>query len=79
MSSFYTFSLLPEVKEIIVVCDPSYQDIFEGQRFLSFWIIYNWYVFAHASYFIDALFSLFLTYNGMAKVFVWLVGDLETK
>ncbi|KAL1802023.1 hypothetical protein ACET3Z_030670 [Daucus carota] len=27
--SFYTFSLLPEVKEIIVVCDPSYQDIFE--------------------------------------------------
>lgn len=28
--SFYTFSRMPEVKEIIVVCDPSYQDIFEG-------------------------------------------------
>nr|AMB19707.1 2-c-methyl-d-erythritol 4-phosphate cytidylyltransferase 1 [Taraxacum kok-saghyz] len=28
--SFYTFSKMPEVKEIIVVCDPSYRDIFEG-------------------------------------------------
>ncbi|GMY04928.1 2-C-methyl-D-erythritol 4-phosphate cytidylyltransferase, chloroplastic isoform X1 [Fagus crenata] len=28
--SLYTFSQLIEVKEIIVVCDPSYQDIFEG-------------------------------------------------
>ncbi|KAK7855941.1 2-c-methyl-d-erythritol 4-phosphate cytidylyltransferase [Quercus suber] len=27
--SFYTFSQLIEVKEIIVVCDPSYKDIFE--------------------------------------------------
>ncbi|XP_031490280.1 2-C-methyl-D-erythritol 4-phosphate cytidylyltransferase, chloroplastic isoform X1 [Nymphaea colorata] len=27
--SFYTFADLPEVKEIIVVCDPSYRDIFE--------------------------------------------------
>lgn len=30
--SLYTFSQLVEVKEIIVVCDPSYQDIFEGTR-----------------------------------------------
>ncbi|KAM7481956.1 hypothetical protein LguiB_006539 [Lonicera macranthoides] len=30
--SFYTFSLMPEVKEIIVVCDPSYEDIFEDTR-----------------------------------------------
>ncbi|CAH1443623.1 unnamed protein product [Lactuca virosa] len=30
--SFYTFSRMPEVKEIIVVCDPSYQDIFEDAR-----------------------------------------------
>ncbi|KAK9076968.1 hypothetical protein SSX86_005303 [Deinandra increscens subsp. villosa] len=30
--SFYTFSLMPEVKEIVVVCDPSYQDIFEEAR-----------------------------------------------
>lgn len=30
--SFYTFSRLPEVKEIVVVCDPSYQDIFEGVK-----------------------------------------------
>lgn len=30
--SFYTFSRMPEVKEIIVVCDPSYQDIFEGLK-----------------------------------------------
>ncbi|KAL8156091.1 hypothetical protein AgCh_001250 [Apium graveolens] len=30
--SFYTFSLMPEVKEIIVVCDPSYQDIFEDAK-----------------------------------------------
>lgn len=27
--SFYTFSKMEEVKEIIVVCDPSYKDIFE--------------------------------------------------
>ncbi|ERM99786.1 2-C-methyl-D-erythritol 4-phosphate cytidylyltransferase, chloroplastic [Amborella trichopoda] len=27
--SFYTFSRLLEVKEIVVVCDPSYEDIFE--------------------------------------------------
>ncbi|KAK6139512.1 hypothetical protein DH2020_026743 [Rehmannia glutinosa] len=30
--SFYTFSKMPEVKEIVVVCDPSYQDIFEGAK-----------------------------------------------
>lgn len=30
--SFYTFSRLPEVKEVVVVCDPSYQDIFEGMK-----------------------------------------------
>lgn len=30
--SFYTFSRMPEVKEIVVVCDPSYQDIFEDAR-----------------------------------------------
>lgn len=23
---------MPEVKEIVVVCDPSYQDIFEGMQ-----------------------------------------------
>ncbi|KAK2664624.1 hypothetical protein Ddye_003198 [Dipteronia dyeriana] len=28
--SFYTFSRMTEVKEIVVVCDPSYQDIFEA-------------------------------------------------
>lgn len=28
--SFYTFSRMIEVKEIVVVCDPSYKDIFEG-------------------------------------------------
>ncbi|KAL2339322.1 hypothetical protein Fmac_013768 [Flemingia macrophylla] len=28
--SFYTFSHMVEVKEIVVVCDPSYRDIFEG-------------------------------------------------
>nr|AJT35504.1 4-diphosphocytidyl-methylerythritol 2-phosphate synthase [Gentiana rigescens] len=27
--SFYTFSRMAEVKEIVVVCDPSYRDIFE--------------------------------------------------
>lgn len=27
--SFHTFSLMSEVKEIVVVCDPSYRDIFE--------------------------------------------------
>lgn len=32
LCSFYTFSRLPEVKEIVVVCDPSYQDIFEGMK-----------------------------------------------
>nr|AOV62775.1 2-C-methyl-D-erythritol 4-phosphate cytidylyltransferase [Morus alba] len=30
--SFYTFSELDEVKEIVVVCDPSYQDIFEDTK-----------------------------------------------
>ncbi|XP_020537138.1 2-C-methyl-D-erythritol 4-phosphate cytidylyltransferase, chloroplastic isoform X2 [Jatropha curcas] len=30
--SFYTFSKMAAVKEIVVVCDPSYQDIFEGAR-----------------------------------------------
>ncbi|KAL3814569.1 hypothetical protein ACJIZ3_015837 [Penstemon smallii] len=30
--SFYTFSKMPQVKEIVVVCDPSYQDIFEDAR-----------------------------------------------
>ncbi|PIA42136.1 hypothetical protein AQUCO_02100180v1 [Aquilegia coerulea] len=30
--SFYTFSRMMEVKEIIVVCDPSYKDIFEDAR-----------------------------------------------
>nr|XP_043607369.1 2-C-methyl-D-erythritol 4-phosphate cytidylyltransferase, chloroplastic [Erigeron canadensis] len=30
--SFYTFSTMHEVKEIVVVCDPSYQDIFEDSR-----------------------------------------------
>ncbi|GAA0174232.1 transferase [Lithospermum erythrorhizon] len=30
--SFFTFSRLPEVKEIVVVCDPSYQDIFEDAK-----------------------------------------------
>lgn len=33
--SFYTFSKMPEVKEIVVVCDPSYRDIFEGREALS--------------------------------------------
>lgn len=33
--SFYTFSDMVEVKEIIVVCDPSYRDIFEGFNSLS--------------------------------------------
>nr|AEM42975.1 2-C-methyl-D-erythritol 4-phosphate cytidylyltransferase [Siraitia grosvenorii] len=32
MYSLYTFSRLVEVKEIIVVCDPSYQDIFEDAK-----------------------------------------------
>lgn len=32
--SFYTFSRMPEVKEIVVVCDPSYRDIFEGLEVL---------------------------------------------
>ncbi|KAJ9132048.1 hypothetical protein P3X46_034562 [Hevea brasiliensis] len=30
--SFYTFSKMTEVKEIVVVCDPSYQDIFEDAK-----------------------------------------------
>ncbi|XP_076923695.1 2-C-methyl-D-erythritol 4-phosphate cytidylyltransferase, chloroplastic-like [Bidens hawaiensis] len=30
--SFYTFSRMPEVKEIVVVCDPSYLDIFQDAR-----------------------------------------------
>nr|AAZ80386.1 2-C-methyl-D-erythritol 4-phosphate cytidylyltransferase [Ginkgo biloba] len=30
--SFYTFSRMSEVKEIITVCDPSYRDIFEEAR-----------------------------------------------
>ncbi|KAL8527564.1 hypothetical protein ACS0TY_005427 [Phlomoides rotata] len=30
--SFYTFSKMPEVKEIVVVCDPSYRDIFEDAK-----------------------------------------------
>ncbi|XP_057488507.1 2-C-methyl-D-erythritol 4-phosphate cytidylyltransferase, chloroplastic-like isoform X3 [Actinidia eriantha] len=30
--SFYTFSKMIEVKEIIVVCDPSYEDIFEDTK-----------------------------------------------
>nr|AQZ26749.1 2-C-methyl-D-erythritol 4-phosphate cytidylyltransferase [Eucommia ulmoides] len=30
--SFYTFSRMPEVKEIVVVCDPSYEDIFEEAK-----------------------------------------------
>ncbi|KAK4378748.1 hypothetical protein RND71_000610 [Anisodus tanguticus] len=30
--SFYTFSRMPQVKEIIVVCDPSYRDIFEDAK-----------------------------------------------
>ncbi|KAL2939478.1 2-C-methyl-D-erythritol 4-phosphate cytidylyltransferase chloroplastic [Bienertia sinuspersici] len=30
--SLYTFSLMVEVKEIVVVCDPSYKDIFEEIR-----------------------------------------------
>ncbi|XP_048228179.1 2-C-methyl-D-erythritol 4-phosphate cytidylyltransferase, chloroplastic [Ricinus communis] len=30
--SFYTFSKMIEVKEIVVVCDPSYQDVFEDAK-----------------------------------------------
>lgn len=30
--SFYTFSRMAEVKEIIVVCDPSYRDVFEDSK-----------------------------------------------
>ncbi|PKI50270.1 hypothetical protein CRG98_029343 [Punica granatum] len=30
--SFYTFSLMGKVKEIIVVCDPSYKDVFEDTK-----------------------------------------------
>ncbi|OVA15477.1 2-C-methyl-D-erythritol 4-phosphate cytidylyltransferase [Macleaya cordata] len=29
---FYTFSCMIEVKEIVVVCDPSYKDVFEENR-----------------------------------------------
>lgn len=32
MYSFYTFSRMIEIKEIVVVCDPSYKDIFEGTK-----------------------------------------------
>nr|AZB52804.1 2-C-methyl-D-erythritol 4-phosphate cytidylyltransferase 1 [Centranthera grandiflora] len=32
LHSFYTFSKMAEVKEIVVVCDPSYQDIFEDAK-----------------------------------------------
>ncbi|CAK9137430.1 unnamed protein product [Ilex paraguariensis] len=32
MYSFYTLSSMPEVKEIVVVCDPSYVDIFEDTK-----------------------------------------------
>lgn len=39
--SFYTFSKMPEVKEIIVVCDPSYRDIFEGLNILSMLPLYG--------------------------------------
>ncbi|KAF3621763.1 hypothetical protein FXO37_32617 [Capsicum annuum] len=28
--NFYTFSKMPQVKEIVVICDPSYHDIFKG-------------------------------------------------
>ncbi|XP_038984264.1 2-C-methyl-D-erythritol 4-phosphate cytidylyltransferase, chloroplastic isoform X1 [Phoenix dactylifera] len=43
--SFYTFSQMSEVKEIVVVCDPSYKDIFEGSEslldpFKVFFLIY---------------------------------------
>ncbi|KAG6425235.1 hypothetical protein SASPL_115662 [Salvia splendens] len=38
--SFYTFSRMPEVKEIIVVCDPSYRDIFEGLNMLPTWYLF---------------------------------------
>ncbi|CAI9101496.1 OLC1v1038833C1 [Oldenlandia corymbosa var. corymbosa] len=30
--SFFTFCRMPEVKEVVVVCDPSYQDIFEDAK-----------------------------------------------
>ncbi|KAM3382420.1 hypothetical protein P3S68_007994 [Capsicum galapagoense] len=30
--SFYTLSKMPQVKEIIVICDPFYQDIFEDAK-----------------------------------------------
>ncbi|KAK4749981.1 hypothetical protein SAY87_027430 [Trapa incisa] len=30
--SFYTFSRMREVKEIVVVCDPSYKDVFEDNK-----------------------------------------------
>lgn len=29
---------MPEVKEIVVVCDPSYEDIFEGMKIITLWI-----------------------------------------
>lgn len=28
--SFHTFAKMEEIMEIVVVCDPSYRDIFEG-------------------------------------------------
>jgi len=30
LCSFHTFFHMFEVKEVIVVCDPSYRDVFEG-------------------------------------------------
>ena len=58
--SFYTFSRLIEVKEIIVVCDPSYKDIFEGFRSLSsllfsshsltFWTLADFLCIAYCCY-----------------------------
>lgn len=39
--SFYTFSQMIEVKEIIVVCDPSYKDVFEGYNPHSLALLVN--------------------------------------
>jgi 2-C-methyl-D-erythritol 4-phosphate cytidylyltransferase len=30
LHSFHTFAKMEEIMEIVVVCDPSYRDIFEG-------------------------------------------------
>lgn len=35
--SFYTFADMGEVLEIVVVCDPAYRDIFEGQGMHLLW------------------------------------------